>query len=265
MNRRGGSLPEPPRRTVRDVGQPAHGRGHRVHPRGLAEERRVSDAHESLQRSLLGGRPGTTTLATDRSETASDRMGVRDRISAIGNAVSSVPGLLAFGRRSRLDTVLDRAVEDARMTFPIATFTVQSPDGVDVVADEAYLEEVFEIVLERLVLYNDASDPHVEIRVGRADGGVEVRFGHNGSGLPESVGRVIESGDDVPDPEAAELVFVETFVTRWGGSTRVDEDSSITLRFVRPRLPRLFGYRSSRAKRRRNRRQYTDRRLGYRS
>lgn len=207
---------------------------------GLAEERRVSEAHESLQRSLLNGRPGTTT-APGRGESPPGGTGLRDRLGALGSMVSSAPGILAFGRRSRLDTVLDRAVADARITFPIATFDVRSPDGVDVVADETYLEEVFEIVLERLVLYNDASDPNVKIRVVRADGGVEVRFDHNGSGLPDSVRRLLESGTDAPDPETAELVFVETFVSRWGGSIRVDDDSSITMRFVRPRLPRLFG------------------------
>jgi len=208
----------------------------------LTEERMLTESLADVQRRLFDGRPTAVGPAASSQATADAERRLRQQLSGLfGLGSRSVP--LAFGQRSRLDAVLGRAVEDARVTYPIATFAADTADDVEVVADDTYLQEIFEIVLEQLVLYNDTSDPVVEVAVRERDGRVDVRFTHNGSGVPEDVQTVLETGGDGSQPYRAELVFVETFVSKWGGSVDVTggERPAITVTFATPRFGRLLG------------------------
>jgi hypothetical protein len=208
----------------------------------LTEERLLTESLADVQRRLFDARPTAVGPPTSNEAATDADGGLRERLSGLlGFGGGTVP--LAVGQRSRLDAVLERAVEDARVTYPIATFAATTPDAVEVVADDTYLQEIFEIVLEQLVLYNDTSDPVVDVAVRERDGQVDVQFSHNGSGVPEDVRTVLETGGDGSRPYRAELVFVETFVSKWGGSIDVTggEQPAITVTFATPRFGRLLG------------------------
>ncbi|MFB6093579.1 MAG: hypothetical protein ABEJ77_01375 [Halanaeroarchaeum sp.] len=199
----------------------------------LGGERRLTESLATVQRRMVGERTGPPR--DDGAENATVEGGKTEASGLDG--LASLPAL--FGHRSRVDATLGRAVDDARVTFPIATFDLEIRTAADVVAETTYLQEIFEIVLEQLVLYNDTSDPVVTATVEAAEGHVDVRFEHNGSGLPEDVCAVLESAEVESRPELAELVFVETLVSKWGGEVSVAEDAAITVRLARPWLARL--------------------------
>lgn len=209
----------------------------------LTEERRLADSLADVQRSMFDVRPGSVP---GRSEHLADeerkRGGIRERLTGFlgKGGVATVP--LVFGHRSRVDEVLERAVENARVTFPIATIEMEATAAIDVVAERTYLQEIFEILLEQLILYNDTSDPVIVVSVTRTDGDVAVEFSHNGSALPAEVRTVLESGSDDQESGHAELVFVETFVSRWGGSIQIETDGgpTVTLTFAAARFAGRF-------------------------
>lgn len=208
----------------------------------LTEERLLTESLADVQHQLIEGRPGRSTREEGDAAVSpgNGAGGLRDRLSNLFG-LENVTGVVALGQHGRLDRVLGRAIEDARVTYPIATFDAQLDTPVEVVADEPYLQEVFEIVLEQLVLYNDTSNPIVEAEVREGEGTVAVRFTHNGSGVPEEVRAILESGAGSSHTELAELVFVETFVSKWGGSVAIDaEDTGITITFLTPRFSGFF-------------------------
>lgn len=191
----------------------------------LSEERRLKESLADVQQSLFDDRPGKTRQESvtngDTGTTTGD--GMRDAVSELFGLKGGTTAALVFGQQSPVAEVLARAVDDARITFPIATFEVETTESVEVVAETTYLQEIFEILLEQLVLYNDTSDPVVTVAIRHRNGTVAVRFSHNGSGVPDDVRDVLETGADTSRTDLAELVFVETFVSKWGGSVSVDE------------------------------------------
>ncbi|MFB6124794.1 MAG: ATP-binding protein [Halanaeroarchaeum sp.] len=206
----------------------------------LREERRVRESLAEFQGTILGNRP---QRPTGSSEERGDPFGGLGALVGRSERLSTVAGGLAdvlpFGQRSHLDQVLEAAIENARLTFPIATFEREPVDPVEVVADSTYLQEVIEILLEQLVLYNDKSDPVIAVSVERERGGVFVRFTHNGSGLPENVRALLESHSTDTSTDVAELVFVETFVTKWGGDIEIGtegDETAVVLRLATPRF-----------------------------
>lgn len=207
----------------------------------LSEERRRTESLVEVQQSLFDDRPLRTRQQSVSGGDAT--AGFRERISGLFGLKGGTTATLVFGQRSNVDEVLERAVDDARITFPIATFEVSATESVEVVAETTYLQEIFEILLEQLVLYNDTSDPVVTASVKERDGTVSVRFSHNGSGVPEDVRAVLESGDETSRTDLAELVFVETFVSKWGGSVSVGdgEDPGVTVTLATPRFGGLLG------------------------
>lgn len=207
----------------------------------LREERRVRESLSAFQGALLANRPRRPGGRTDESPGRSfaGLAGVFERSRTLTGIATAISNALPFGQRSRLDEVLERAVENARITFPIATVELDAVAPVEVVADDHYLQEVLEVVLEQLVLYNDQSDPVIRVGVEEAHAEVAVEFAHNGSGLPESVRSVLESGPSETGSDVAELVFVQTFVTKWGGRVTVGgdpADTAVTLHLAKPRF-----------------------------
>jgi len=211
----------------------------------LREERRVRESLSEFQGALLANRP---RRPDDRATEPSSRSfagvaGVFERSRTLSGIVGAIANALPFGQRSRLDEVLERAVENARITFPIATVELDAVAPVEVVADDLYLQEVLEVVLEQLVLYNDQSDPVIAVHVDAASTEVAVEFTHNGSGLPEDVRALLESDPGETRTDVAELVFVRTFVSKWGGRVTMGEDpadAAVTLHLAKPRFAGRF-------------------------
>ena len=189
----------------------------------LSEERRLKESLDDVQQSLFDDRPGRARRQSGANgNEGTTGKGIRDAVGELFGLKGGTTAALVFGQRSPVDDVLARAVDDARITFPIATFDVEQTESVEVVAETTYLQEIFEILLEQLVLYNDTSDPVVTVSVRQQNGTVAVRFSHNGSGVPADVREVLESGEDPSRTDLAELVFVETFVSKWSGSVSVE-------------------------------------------
>lgn len=120
-------------------------------------------------------------------------------------------------------TVVDRAVETARETYPGATFEVESA-SVSVRADE-FLRAVLDNLLTNAVEHHDG-DPHVTVTVERGDP-VVVRVADDGPGVPDAVQRSFAEKNDVATAVAGEglgLYLVHTLVTNYGGEVAITDN-----------------------------------------
>lgn len=131
---------------------------------------------------------------------------------------------LPLGTTADLPAVLGTAVQNVRITFPIAEFRVETEDSIAVLAEPTYLQEVLETVLERLVVYNDSSDPELDIEMKRGNT-VDLVITHNGSGLPVDV--IDRLTGETRDAGAGdlELAYVHSYLEKWGGSVSVTADT----------------------------------------
>ena len=149
----------------------------------------------------------------------------------MGRILGVLYATLPLGNTAALDDVVRVAVQDVRISFPIASIEVVSVPSVTVFGDPTYLQEVFETILELLIVYNDSSDPRVDVAAETEAGRVTLVLTDNGSGLPPAVvdgltGELAEGSDSVD----RELRFVHAFLDTWGGSVGVgDEGVEITL------------------------------------
>lgn len=206
----------------------------------LTDERRLATILADMHQFGFDAGAGNDSVAGASSRGPREE-GLRSRFSSwfddpVGDASSRT-----FGRRARIDEALERAVETLQRKYPIATFEIRSSAATEVVADDVYLQEILEILLEHLVTSNDASDPVVAASIDGRESSVSIRLTHNGTGFPDGIERFLGS-DGEPDPAFDELVFVDRFVSRWGGSMRVDgEGPTLTLTFDRPRFAGLLG------------------------
>lgn len=156
------------------------------------------------------------------------------RVPVFGRLLATLYTSLPLGNTADLESVLRVAIQNAKITFPIATFEVETLPPVTVLAEPTYLQEILETVLEQLVVYNDSSDPRVEIDVETGPGAVRVGFRDNGSGLPDEVIGRLTGGHrpaDAGEPtDDLELVYVHAFIEKWGGAVDVRDDAvQITL------------------------------------
>ncbi len=156
------------------------------------------------------------------------------RVPVFGRLLAFLYTSLPLGNTADLESVLRVAIQNARITFPIATFEVETLPPVTVLAEPTYLQEILETVLEQLVVYNDSSDPTVVIDVETGRGAARIVFRDNGSGLPEDVvGRLTgrhRPVDGVEPTDELELVYVHAFIEKWAGSVDVRDGAvQITL------------------------------------
>lgn len=196
----------------------------------LETERQRREQLHLLQESTPGAdeRTGAGSVVAggeDGAETARGRT-VQQllRTPVLGRVLGVLYATLPLGSTAAVDAVVDEAVRNAGITFPSAGFEVEAIPAVTVFADQTYLQEILETVLERLVVYNDASEPLVTVTGERSDSTVTLHLSDNGSGLPTEVAerltappeRAAEAGDLEPD-------YVHAFLERWGGSIAVVE------------------------------------------
>lgn len=209
----------------------------------LQVERQRRERLTAVQQSVLGpdqalnGHPVGNTPEDGSRERSEQRGPEWMRAPVIGRLVGYVLTTLPLGNTANLQSVLERAVRNASITFPIATFRQDSVPPVTVFGDPTYLQEVIETILERLVVYNDSSDPVIEIDVEAHKRWITVVFSHNGSGLPTSVvGELTGQEDATTAGDDLELVHVHAFLERWGGSVET-VDGTVRVSLPTPGSP----------------------------
>lgn len=110
--------------------------------------------------------------------------------------------------------------------YPAAAVTVDAPATAPVLADEL-LEDVVYNVLVNAVEHNDAEDPCAWVTVAVEGESTVVRIEDDGPGIDPAVRDRVFGRDGWPTaPISASgfgLHFVETMVTQYGGSVRVED------------------------------------------
>lgn len=215
----------------------------------LGSERRARTSLATVKDALLDNRPSQPE--GDRPASAKPRSGAwistLHRFPPVVQVVKEIARTLSIGKRARLDQALERATDTARLTFPIATFDLEPLPEVEVVANDTYLQEVFEVLFEQLVLHNDSSTPEFRIRAEDAGREVRVEIAHNGSPLPLRAKSLLEGNEQPDGVDTAELLFVETFVRNWGGDVDVlttengdDGDEVLRVTLAKPGIRAVF-------------------------
>lgn len=205
----------------------------------LQAERQLRERLAIIQGTLVGDervREEIGTSAPDTSTAARGFLGPGSlRIPGLGRIIGLLYTALPLGTTANLPAVLRTAVQNTRVTFPIAEFRVADIDAVTVLAEPTYLQEVLETVLERLVVYNDSSDPVVDIALECGTDSVTLAITDNGSGLPEEVtARMTGETTASPGTDDLELAYVHSYLEKWGGSVAVS-DGTVTIRLLTPR------------------------------
>lgn len=93
---------------------------------------------------------------------------------------------------------VDRAIENARRTYPDAYLEVDLPDGVDPDAPvRVVTEELFELavgeLIENAVEHHDGSSPRVSVGIAPRDDRIHVTVADDGPGIPESERSILNS------------------------------------------------------------------------
>lgn len=153
------------------------------------------------------------------------------QIPLLGRILGVLYATLPLGNTASLDDVVRVAVQDVRISFPIASFEVTAVPSVTVFGDPTYLQEILETILELLIVYNDSSDPTVDVSADTADGRVTLLLADNGSGLPPAVVDGLRGNrTDGSESVDREIRVVHAFLAAWGGTVEVGNDGvAITL------------------------------------
>ena len=135
-----------------------------------------------------------------------------------------------------ITVVAERAVADARETYPDATFELDV-DSATVRADD-FLRSVLDNLLANAVEHHDG-DPTVRVVVDAGDPTV-LRVADDGPGIPDDIRQSFTEKDDMATGVAGDglgLYLVHTLVTNYGGEVRIaDNDPRGTV--VTVELPR---------------------------
>ena len=151
-------------------------------------------------------------------------------LPVVGRLLAWASATLPLGTTAQLDEVLSTAVRNLAVTYPAATVHLETP-AVTVFAEPTTLREIVETVVSQLVVYNDESEPVVEITA-TADGPtVEIEIADNGPGLPPDVAAQLV-GEGTAG-QNLELAPVDALLENWGGSVYVT-DGTVTLGLVAP-------------------------------
>lgn len=198
----------------------------------LQVERQTRERLTAVQESMFGpdhavnGHPVRDAPEAGARERSDQRGPDWMQTPIIGPLVGYVLTTLPLGNTATLDAVLEGAVRNVGITFPIATFRLDAVPPVTVFGDPTYLQEVIETILEQLVVYNDSSDPVIQIELETYSKWVTVVLSHNGSGLPSSVVTALTGQADATTAgDDLELVHVQAFLERWGGSVETVEET----------------------------------------
>ncbi|WP_435066451.1 ATP-binding protein [Haloplanus sp. C73] len=185
---------------------------------------------------------GYTSVLADRTDEPEYLTPIERRSDAIASLIDDMKELsdLFAGERTPtpldISTVILREVESARETHESATFDVDVPPELYVMATGA-VSAVFANLIENAVEHNDASSPSVTIRADRGPRTVSVRIADDGPGIRDDVkanlfDSAIESG------EGRGIALVKTVMGHYGGDVSAyDNDprgTEVVVEFRRP-------------------------------
>ncbi|MBS3761427.1 ATP-binding protein [Halodesulfurarchaeum sp.] len=161
-------------------------------------------------------------------------------LPVVGQLVAWAYTTLPLGTTARLSSVIETAVRNVQVTFPVTTVDRGAVPDLPVFAEATTLEDIVETVLKQFVVYNDSSEPTIRIDGTVHSSTVRIRIEDNGPGLPAAVadqleGEVRESAN--PD---LELAPVHGLLEKWGGSITVDS-GTVDLTLLSPRPEQTEG------------------------
>lgn len=186
---------------------------------------------------------GYATLLGDRTDEPMEHLGpIERRSDAIASLIDDMKELsdLFSGERTPtpmdLSTVLLRETEAAREEHDAATFEVDVPPELHVMATGA-VSAVFDNLLRNAIEHNDSAAPTVSVTAERHFRTVTVRVADDGPGIRDDVkthlfDSAIESG------EGRGIALVKTLMNHYGGDVwALDNDprgAKVVVEFRRP-------------------------------
>jgi PAS domain S-box-containing protein len=127
-------------------------------------------------------------------------------------------------RELDVTAVIERALLDVRRDYPEATVRADLQDGVSAIGDPRFQSAIVELI-ENAIVHND--DPEVDVSVHEAGDTVEILITDDGTGIPESEQKILETGTEI-DPlyhgTGLGLWLVYWIVRRSGGSLSFSEN-----------------------------------------
>jgi two-component system OmpR family sensor kinase len=186
---------------------------------------------------------GYTTLLGDRGDGPDEYLDpIQRRSDTIASLIEDMKELadLFSGERTPvptdISTVLLREVEAARANHEAATFEVDVPPELYVMATGA-VSAVFANLLQNAVEHHDGSAPTVSVRAERTPQTVTVHVADDGPGIRDDVKEhlfdsAIESG------EGRGIALVKTLMNHYGGDVSVSDNdprgTDVVVEFRRP-------------------------------
>jgi len=185
---------------------------------------------------------GYVTLLDERVDDVAYLDPIERRSNAIASLIDDMKELadLFSGERTPtpmdISTVILREVEAARSTHEAATFEVDVPSELYVMATGA-VSAVFANLIRNAVEHNDRAEPTVFVSAERTPRTVAVRIADDGPGIRDDVkthlfDSAIESG------EGRGIALVKTLMNHYGGDVSVrDNDprgTEVVVEFRRP-------------------------------
>jgi signal transduction histidine kinase len=186
---------------------------------------------------------GYATLLGDRSDEPPEYLvPIERRSDAIASLIDDMKELadLFSGERTPtpmdISTILLREIEAARETHETATFEVDVPPELYVLATSA-ASAVFANLLQNAVEHNDSADPTVSVTAERHRRTVTVHVADDGPGIRDDVKEhlfesAIESG------EGRGIALVKTLMNHYGGDVWVRDNeprgAEVVVEFRRP-------------------------------
>jgi PAS domain S-box-containing protein len=170
---------------------------------------------------------------SDDERTASNAAAIRSSATDLQALTSSTKDLSDMigthqvtQHRQQVSELLEREVDALREAHPNATFDLDVPAELPVVATSK-LDLAIEHVLENAVEHNDTESPRVAVTArehATSDGYVDLQIADDGPGIPRQEREVLLDGDEEPLKHGSGLGLwlVNWIVTRSGGYIEFD-------------------------------------------
>lgn len=156
---------------------------------------------------------------TDRGQTI---VGLVDNVRTLMKSVAGETSIQPVD----LVAVLYTEVETARLTYPAATFDLDAPSELAIMADDL-LEAVVENLLANAVEHNDQNEPHVEVSVSVTGDRAVLCLADDGPGIPDDrKDSYFEAGEQGAESvgQGLGLYLVDTLVEQYGGEVEIRDN-----------------------------------------
>lgn len=200
----------------------------RIHVERRTRERQAVVARE------LGADPIPGASERDADSTHSTLLGPATfHLPLVGRFASWAFASLPLGTTATLSTVIETAARNLQVTYPATNVDREAVPELTVFAEATTLEDILETILKQLVLYNDSSEPEIQIRVETEGSRALVVISDNGPGLPPAVRAQLTGRETAAARPDLELGPVHALLEQWGGTIEVTE-TSVELTLLRP-------------------------------